>query len=331
MTAPVVETVRGPIPAADLGTTLMHEHVLLVTPEVAQNHPERSWDGSKADRLAEAVDKLRALRDRGVDTIVDLTVIGLGRSVPDVQTINAEVDLNIIAATGLYTFDELPPFFASRRPRPDATGATVDVMVDMFVEDIVDGIADTGVKAAVLKCCTEAQGVTPNIDRVLRAVARAHRLTGVPISTHTNAWHHTGRDQQQVFAEEGVDLSRVVIGHCGDSTDLDYLRELMDAGSVIGMDRFGIQLRGMPSFDERVDTVVALCDQGYSDRMVLSHDTCCHMDTHAGLQARFPDWNYNHIPDAVLPALADRGVSADQIDQMMVRTPRRVFEHQGGY
>jgi phosphotriesterase-related protein len=309
----------------------MHEHVFVLSSEINANWPERSWGGAKETRITEAVAKLEELKGRGIDTIVDLTAVGLGRSIPEVQLVNAAVGINIVVATGLYTFDELPTFFASRRPKPPPSGSGDDVMVDMFVEDIEQGIGGTGVKAGILKCCTEAQGVTPNIDRVLRAVARAHRRTGVPISTHTNAWNYTGRDQQRVFAEEGVDLARVVIGHSGDSTDLDYLRELMDRGSLIGMDRFGIKLRNMPGFDERVDTVAKLCELGYANRMVLSHDTNCHMDTHANLHDRFPDWVFTHISDTVIPALKQRGVTEDQITQMLVGNPRRVFEQQGAY
>jgi phosphotriesterase-related protein len=326
-----VETARGPVDTSGLGATLMHEHVFVLTPEITANWPQRSWNGAREERIEEAVAKLKELTGRGISTIVDLTVLGLGRSIPEVVEVNARVDLNIIVATGLYTFDELPTFFLSRRPKPPPAGSGRDVMVDMFVEDIEAGIGGSGVKAGILKCCTEAQGVTPGVDRVLRAVARAHRETGVPISTHTNVWSRTGLDQQRVFAEEGVDLTRVVIGHSGDSTDLDYLRELMDAGSTIGMDRFGIRLGQMPGFDERVDTVARLCQLGYADRMVLSHDTNCHMDSHASLHDRFPDWVYTHISDAVLPALRQRGVTDTQIEQMLVGNPRRIFERQGGY
>ena len=125
-------------------------------------------------------------------------------------------------------------------------------MVEMFVRDITEGIAGTGVKAAILKCATDEPGLTPGVERVLRAVAVAHRATGVPISTHTHARTRRGLEQQRVFAEEGVDLGRVIIGHSGDTTDLDYLKELIAAGSYIGMDRFGLD--NILGFEHRVDT-----------------------------------------------------------------------------
>jgi phosphotriesterase-related protein len=327
-----VETVRGPVETSRLGATLMHEHVFILDSEVNNNYPERSWEGSRQARIDDAAETLHGIVARGIDTIVDLTVLGLGRSIPNLQTVNAEVDINIVVATGVYTFRLLPDYIHNRRPSRGSDAAELqDVMVDMFVDDITHGIADTGVKAGILKCCTDRPGVTSGIDRVLRAVAWAHRHTGVPISTHTDAGQQTGRDQQRVFAEEGVDLSRVVIGHSGDSTDLDYLSELMDRGSTIGMDRFGLYGNGFPTFDERVDTVARLCELGYVDRMVLSHDTMCHSDRYGSVQEQFPNWVFTHLTDDVLPALRERGVEDAQIERMLVANPRRLFEQQGAY
>src|SRR4029077_11396122 len=101
--------------------------------------------------------------------------------------------------------------------------------------------ARTGVKAAILKCATDRPGLEPGVVRVLRAVAQVHRRTGAPISTHTNVTVRGGLGQQKIFAEEGVDLSRVIIGHCGDTDDLEYLHKIMEAGSYMGMDRFGAE------------------------------------------------------------------------------------------
>ena len=129
-------------------------------------------------------------------------------------------------------------YFSLRGPGTLLDGP--EIMTDMFVGDITEGIAGTGIKAAILKCATDEPGVTPGVERVLRAVAQAHRQTGVPISTHTHAATRRGLEQQRIFAEEGVDLSRVVIGHCGDTTDIGYLEELIGNGSYIGMDRFGL-------------------------------------------------------------------------------------------
>jgi phosphotriesterase-related protein len=322
-----IQTVRGSLDTASLGRTLMHEHVFVLSTEIMQNYPE-DW-GDEEQRVEDAIARLNELKSVGVDTIVDLTVTGLGRYIPRIQRIAAATDLNIVVATGLYTYNDVPHYFHFRGPGTLLDGP--ELMVDMFVRDITEGIADTGVKAAILKCATDEPGVTPGVERVLRAVARAHRQTGVPISTHTHAGTRRGLEQQRIFAEEGVDLSRVVIGHSGDTTDVGYLEELIAAGSYIGMDRFGIDV--ILPFEERVDIVARMCERGHADKMVLSHDAACHNDwlDDDVLAQVTPRWNYLHITHDVIPALKERGVTDEQLHQMLVENPRSIFERQGSY
>ena len=324
---PEVNTVRGAVDANDLGVTLMHEHVFIMTTEVMQNYPE-SW-GEDAAREADAIARLNELKATGVDTIVDLTVIGLGRYIPRIARVAAATDLNIVVATGLYTYNDVPFCFHYLGPGAPLDGP--EIMTDLFVRDIEQGIADTGVKAAILKCATDEPGVTPGVERVLRAVAQAHRQTGVPISTHTHAPTRRGLEQQRIFADEGVDLTRVVIGHSGDSTDIDYLEELIANGSYIGMDRFGIDV--ILPFEDRVNTVARMCERGHADKMVLSHDANCYFDALPEdlLSVAAPNWHYLHIHHDVIPALKERGVTDEQIRTMLVDNPRKIFERQRGY
>jgi phosphotriesterase-related protein len=322
-----VDTVRGAVPTADLGVTLMHEHVFVLSPEIIANFPE-VW-GDEQVREEAAVEKLNALKAIGVDTIVDPTVIGLGRYIPRIQRIAERTDLRIIVATGVYTYNDVPMYFHFTGPGTALGGP--EAMVEMFVGDITEGIAGTGVKAAILKCATDEPGVTPGVERVLRAVAQAHRATGVPITTHTHARSRRGLDQQRIFAQEGVDLSRVIIGHSGDTTDLDYLEELIAAGSYLGMDRFGLD--NILGFDDRVDVVARMCERGHADRMVLAHDAACYMDwlPEAALPVVLPNWHYLHIHNDVLPALRRRGVTEEQITTMLVDNPRAIFTHGDAY
>jgi len=321
-----INTVRGPIDAGDLGVTLMHEHVFVRSPEVAANWPT-GWDA--ATRVPQAVERLRELKAAGVDTIVDLTVVGLGRDIELVQEVASQVDLHIVVATGLYTYNELPHYFDYRSApfRP----SHVDQLDEFFLHDIEEGIAGSGVRPGILKCATDEPGLTPGVERVLRAVARVHRRSGLPISTHTHVGTRRGLDQQRVFADEGVDLSRVVVGHSGDSTDLDYLRQLLAAGSTLGMDRFGVD--ALCPTEARVATVAALCEEGWAAAMVLSHDAGCHMDWFDDefLHQVQPNWHFLHISREILPALRAAGVAQGDIDTMLVEVPRRILEHGPGY
>jgi len=327
-----VETVRGPVDSSELGKTYMHEHVFVLDSDGQRNYPEE-W-GSEDDRCADAVEKLKALAAQGVRSIADPTVVGLGRYIPRIQRIAERVpELNIIAATGCYTYDHVPFFFHYRGPALSAAaGADVpDPMVDMFVGDITEGIADTGVKAAFLKCAIDQQGMTHGVARVMRAVAKAHRRTGAPITVHTHPGSQAGLAVQRLMCdEEGVDPTRVVLGHSGDSADVDHLSALADAGFILGMDRFGLNVE--TTFEARADTVIELCQRGYAERMVLAHDAACYIDwIDPNVRALLTQWNYLHIHDNVLPYLREHGVSEAQIDTMLVETPRRYFENIAAY
>ncbi len=320
---PDVQTVRGPIDTSALGRTYMHEHVFVLTPDVQQNYPDE-W-GDEDARVADAVAKLAALAATGVRTIVDPTVIGLGRYIPRIQRVAEQVpELNVIVATGCYIYENVPFFFHHRGPAlgPDMP----DPMVEMFVGDISGGIAGTGVRAAFLKCAIDEPGLTGGVERVMRAVARAHHETGAPITVHTHPASRSGLVVKRVMCdEEGVDPRRIVLGHSGDSPDTDHLSELAEAGFVLGMDRFGINLA--TTAEARADTVVELCRRGYARQMVLSHDAACYIDwIDPNVLGLLPQWHYLHLEQDVLPYLRDHGVTPEQLDAMLVGNPRRYFE-----
>ncbi len=311
-----VETVRGPVDVTSLGVTLMHEHVFVLNEEIRQNYPA-GWD--EEVRVAHAVAQLNKAVDAGITTIADPTVIGLGRDLGRIKRVAAQTPMNIIAATGIYTFNDVPFYFRYRSRRLTASGE--DPMTDMFVADLTEGIADTGVRAAFLKCAVDEPGLTRGVERVLRAVARAHVLTGAPITVHTHPASRNGLEVVRVLREEGADLGHVVIGHSGDSKDVEYLAQVADSGCLLGMDRFGIGMS--PSLERRADIIAALCQRGYADRIVLSHDAACYIDWYPHEPSKAG--NYLYIHEHVLPALAERGVSDGQFDEMLVVNPRRYF------
>jgi phosphotriesterase-related protein len=315
-----VNTVRGPIDGAALGSTLMHEHIFVLSPEIEKTGEE--WD-EEAEQ-AGAVAKLNELKRQGIDTLVDLTVIGLGRYIPRIKAIADLVpDINIVVATGVYTYNEVPMFFHFQGPGTVLGGP--EPMVEMFIREIREGIADTGVRAGILKCATDSPGVTPGVERVLRSVAQAHRATGVPITTHTprppEPW---GLHQQRIFKEEGVDLSRVVIGHSGGTINTDYHLELLENGSFLGFDHFGMS--GI-TLEDRVDSIIRLCDRGYAERLVLSHDAMCFVDWFPrSMKDALRDWRWTYISTDVLPVMRERGVREADIERMLVQNPRTILE-----
>ena len=314
---PAVETVRGPVQVTDLGRTLMHEHIFLLEPEALQNYGhafgEAYWD--EEERVADAVAKLGAVREAGLRTIVDPTAPGIGRYIPRIQRINESVDLHIIVATGIYTFLGLPNFLAARETKDIAR---------LFVRELETGIDDTGVRAGFLKCAVEHYGLAGDVPRILAAIAAASNETGAPVMVHTNAEHRTGLLALETLTEAGVPPGRIVIAHAGDSNDMEYLRAIADTGAWLGCDRFGIE--HFNPMADRIATLTTLLGEGYGDRIHLSHDAACFYDFMVGnpfFADEKPD--YLLLSHTVLPELLQRGVTQEQIDQMMVANPERFF------
>ncbi|HVS67128.1 MAG TPA: phosphotriesterase-related protein [Mycobacteriales bacterium] len=316
-----VPTANGPIETSAMGRTFIHEHVFVMTTEVQANF-KTDWDEAK--NVADAIEKLTALKNAGIDTIADPTVIGLGRYIPRIVEIAKQVDINIIVATGVYTYNDVPKYFRMRGPFLPGMDAP-DPMVDMFVTDLTEGIGDTGVRAAFLKCAIDEEGMQPGVERVLRAVAKAHLRTGAPVMVHTHPGTHRGLEVHKVLQEEGVDPRSVCLAHSGDSGDADHLSQLAEHGYLLGMDRFGVDF--YRPFEERVAMVAELIRRGYGDRMALAHDASCYFDwTEPRMLEAAPNWNFLHICKDVLPRLRELGVSEDQIDTLLIDNPRRWFE-----
>ena len=318
-----IETLNGPLDTADLGTVLMHEHVFNITAEIQIAHPGfNGWDPDV--EVPKARETLRGVKEAGIDTIVELSPIGLGRSLELIRPACDGTGLNVVLATGLYTYDVLPRPWHFSGPGTLLDGE--EPLDALMRADVSDGIEGSGVKPGILKCAIDAAGLTDHVERVVRSVCRIHNETGTPICIHTAAQHERGLDALRVLEEEGVDPARVMLAHCGDTTDLEYLERLAASGALLGMDRFGLDI--LLPFEERVATVAAMCERGHADKMILSQDANCYSDWFPpGLSEQVsPKWHFLHVVQDVVPALRERGVSEKDVDTMMKANPRRFFE-----
>ena len=262
-----------------------------------------------------AVEQVNKVKMQGIDTICDPTVMGLGRDVKFMEKVALETEMQIICATGIYTFNDLPQHFQNRN---------IDYMAELFIRDIEVGIQNTSIKAGFLKCATDEQGFTLDVEKVIRAVAQAHKATGVPIMTHSHPLSRNGIRQLEIFKEEGVEPNCILIGHTGDTDNLEYILEILSYGAFIGMDRYGITTR--MSSEIRNATVVELVKQGFSNRMFLSQDYCCTTDWHPESEKeKRPKWSMSYIMDEIVPELIELGVTEGQIKDMMLLNVQRWF------
>jgi phosphotriesterase-related protein len=312
-----VETVQGAVEAQELGVTLVHEHVRFRDEAVAAEWPGRYDEQAELDAALEAVG---AARERGVQTIVDPTAMFGGRDVRFMRQVAEQTGVRIVACTGIYSYDHLPHYFANR---------DVDTMAEHFVSDIEVGIQGTDVKAAFLKCAADAAGVTDNVEKIHRACARASVQTGASIMAHSMPAVATGPRQIEIFQEEGVDMSRVQIAHCGDSHDLAYIEGLLDSGVYVGLDRYGLEMY-MP-IDKRNATAAELLRRGHAERLMISQDFCATIDWFPAeatpvfeANGAIRNWSMTLVFDEVVPALRELGVLDDAgFHTIFVENPAR--------
>ena len=301
---PTVQTVQGAVDADELGLMLAHEHVRFRDEAVANEWPGRYDEQLELDAALVAV---TAAKEKGVQSIVDPTAMFGGRDVNFMKRVADQTGVRIIACTGIYSYDYLPHYFENR---------DVDVMADHFVEDIEIGIQGTDIRAAFLKCAADAAGVTEHVEKIHRAVARASLQTGAPIMAHSMPAVATGPRQVEIFAEEGVDLSRVQIAHCGDTDDVEYIQGLIDSGVYVGLDRYGLEMY-LP-IDKRNATAAELLRRGHADRLMISQDFCASIDWFPPEAAEMfeasgaiRNWSMTLVFDEVVPALREMGALDD--------------------
>lgn len=315
-----VQTVTGPIDAGRLGLTLIHEHFFSADEMVGVQWPhlrDPDDDFRRATAAAEAV------KVHGVKTVVDPTAAMLGRDVLALAALAETTGLQLIACTGLYTYDYLPRFLETRG---------TDFIAELFVHDLQQGIQGTEIKAALIKCAADEAGVNRRIEKVHRAAARAGLQTGAPIMAHSRPASKTGLRQVEILLEEGVAPERIQIAHTGDTDDLDYIQRLLDTGVYVGLDRYGIDMF-LPT-ERRQATTLELLRRGYAERMFLSQDfsvpiaagvdwfTAEQMERSRNAGAT-RDWSMTFLFERVIPELRDAGVTTDELNAMMVDNPAR--------
>lgn len=311
-----VNSVLGPLDTSRLGFTLMHEHLCSTSSGFWQ-----AWPGLFGGRQAfvkRVVGLLAEAKQGGVDTFVDVTTIDLGRDIRLIREVAEQCDVNIIACTGHWL-----------DPSRSMNARTVEELTEFFIMEIQQGIEGTDVKAGIIKVANE-ESITEFGEKVLRAAARAHKATGVPITTHSGAKLRVGERQAAIFEEEGVDPSRVCIGHSDDTDSLGYLTGLLKRSYWLGMDRLPFGGFLPPTREERIEVVAELVRRGYAEKILLSHDFPLEIglaptERRKAFQESNPD-HILYITRKVLPALKAKGVSEDAIYKLTVENPRKFFE-----
>jgi predicted metal-dependent phosphotriesterase family hydrolase len=292
-------TVLGPVPADDLGITLPHEHVFI---DLSR---EYRGDGLLNDPDL-AAHELTLYAEAGGRTIVDVTSIGLDRDPTALRSMATRTGLNIVMGSGFYR----RPYFPA-----ELDELSTDQVADWIVHDIEVGVH--GVRAGIIGEIGCDRHLTALEERSFRAAARAHRRTGLTITTHAARWP-VGIPQLDLLAEEGVDPRRVVVGHCDMVPDHDYHLEIARRGAFVQFDT----VQGESEYDTRcrLDWIKSLAEEGYLDRLLLSQDICLRSN-----YATFGGPGYAYVVTGFADRLRDEGFEESDLTTLLVDNPRRML------
>jgi len=315
-----VQTVLGPVDPSKLGFTLPHEHIFAGSAGILETWPVLV--GGRTAFRDRVVDKLTTMKAEGVDTIVDVTPSDIGRDIRFLEDVSRRSGVQIVACTGHWL-----------NPSLTMAARTIDELADFFRTEIERGIDGTDIKPGVIKVATDREGVTPFLEKALRAAARVSKATGIPVTTHTYAVGRMGEKQAEIFEAEGLSPTSVCLGHSDETTDIDYLAGLARRGYTLGMDHNPQGLRppsaGLPSWQQRAATVKQMIDAGFADRLFLSNDwyfgvTIAATGAMDVMDKLNPD-GMLFVTRKTIPYLRQLGVADAQIRTITIDNPRRFF------
>lgn len=342
---PMAQTVLGPVPAADLGITLPHEH-LLVDAEILFKEPadpglrQRAYEPVGLENLGwilynqyNNLDNVRLLdeevaireallfKQAGGGTIVDVTTTGLSRNLPALQRIARATGLHVIAGSGYYVL--------RGAGREEADRKSEDDIAAEIVADLLTGADGTGIRCGIIGEIGCSWPLQDWEKKSLRACARAQVRTGAAITIHPGRHETSPMEILRFLEAAGADLRRVIIGHIDRTGFLPAtLREIAATGCCLEYDIFGgnpfyplhFGVFNRPCDRERIEQIKALIDAGHLHQLLMAQDTCLKTKL-----VRYGGQGYAHILNNIVPQMLVRGITGEAIRTMMVDNPGRLL------
>lgn len=343
----VVTTVLGPVPAADLGYTLTHEHILNdvtswahrtssigwdpedlarrpVTEDILwdlRQDPFANLDNCRLDALDLAVAEVQRFADLGGGTIVETTGLGIGRDLAGLREVSRRTGVHIVAGTGFYLDPAQPA---------QVKGLAPEAIRDLILADLQDGEAGPdGARArpGIIGEIGVGSDFTPAERASLQGACLAARETGLALQVHLPAWFRLGEQVLDVVDAATVDPARVVLCHLGPSGgDLPYQERLLARGAVIQYDMIGMEVfyadQGVqcPSDDENARWLTRLADRGHLERLLVSQDIFL-----KSLLRRHGGPGYGHVLQYFVPRLQRHGWDDAAVRRLLVDNPAELL------
>lgn len=316
----LIHTVTGDIPPEALGLTLMHEHICCADWSMRANFGVRFCDPDRV--LTRAVEHVRRAQEAGITTIVDGTAVNLGRDIHLLRAVAQQTGIHLIASSGFYDQDE-----------PWLGGQDTAYLFDLLDYECKNGIAGTDSKPGIMKCAVGHSGLTDIRKKILALTAKAAIANDLPLFCHHEAGTRAGPEIVSFLLRQGMDPKRIILGHCGDANDTEYLMAIARLGCYLGEDRAPYGPRFHATVQERARNVSVLWEAGYQDQLLVSNDLCVFLGFWESMEdtlARrnlYEDADYTFLLQTLLPALSEHGLTQADFQHLLLENPRALFSH----
>ncbi|MEO8952969.1 MAG: hypothetical protein ABI396_08300 [Ktedonobacteraceae bacterium] len=339
-----IRTVLGPIPPENLGITLGHEHLLIDLRGLWDDPPpERAYLIDQEPTLANlgallrnpydskpnlliddpqvSIQELMRYRDAGGQGLIDMTTVGIKPNPEALCTIARQTGIHVVAGCGYYRQPLLPPSLHER---------STEQIAEDLLHWLQEGMYGTTIRAGIMGELGTSSPLFPFEERQLRAAARVQQQTGASINVHPLIWGHEHLRILDILEEEGADLRRVAISHCDELIEPAWHTRIAERGAVLSFDTFGSETYFDRSFaqeprdTDRIECVLRILDKGYGSQLTLAHDICTRTQFH-----RYGGWGWDHILCNIVPRLRHAGVSQQELDAILIDTPRRLVTLEG--
>ncbi len=339
-----IQTVLGLIEPAQLGITLVHEHLMsdgtgwFVEPEDSFEkamaykpvtvdilwwltyHRFTNIDDLMCMDEDEAVEEVTHFKLAGGNSVVEMSNNGLGRSPKALVRISRRTGLNIVMGSGYYIDCSLPD---------DMDDRSEQQITEEIVRDIDEGVGTTGICAGLIGEIGCTWPLSDNERKSLRAAAKAQKITGAALNIHPGQHEDSAMQAVKIVEEAGADLTKTIIDHIDRAVrQRDNRIALAKMGLYLEYDLFGregyypLEHRkiDLPNDHVRINEIMDLMALGYAKQIVISQDIWNKTQRRA-----YGGWGYAHIMDNVLPVMRSKGMTEADIKTIMVDNPARLF------
>lgn len=299
----MIRTVLGDIKESEMGITFCHEHIMMDLSRI------RNETDSVLSIVDDMEEELNHAVKKGLKTVVEVSNLGMGRNVVGLKKISEDLGIHIVASTGFYKEEYYPNLVFEE---------SIDKISEGFIKEIEIGIKDTNIKAGIIaEIGTSYKKISPVEKKVFTAAAKAHLKTGVPISTHCELGTMAS-EQVELLLNEGVNPSKLIIGHMDLNEDIDEIIRILKKGVNVAFDTIG--KNSYTKEENRIKNLLTILDKGYINSIVLSQDITrkSYLQKNGGI-------GFTYIFDNFIPRLKENGFTTELLEQMLIKNPSRIL------